>query len=505
MNFRITREPWTNLATGAIVIPLFEDEDPSQGFPAKLDSLLGGLLAEVRETGEWKGRFGQLMTVHRPVGLSSSRAILFGAGKQESLTVSALRRLMAVLMCKLREQDLPSVAVLLRDDQNTALAVQAAVEGLLVGSFDVGEFKTDEKNKAFSGEILLAWEGGLPGDESEITRALGKGEILGSATNLARSMVNQPANRFHPVRLAETATEISGRFGLEIEIFGEPEMRRRQMNCILAVSQGSSQPARFVILRHLKAPDPARPPVVLVGKGVTFDSGGLSLKPAQSMEDMKNDKAGACAVLAAMQAIAQLQLPVNVVALLPAVENLPSGRAQKPGDVIRSMSGKTVEVLNTDAEGRLILADALHFAKSLEPDCVVDIATLTGAVVVALGQIQAGIFSNDDRLFDDLMKSAALSGERFWRLPLDDDYRREIESHVADIKNMGSRWGGAITGAKFLQEFVGEIPWCHIDMAGVDAFPENDELKGPTGFGVRTLAEFVMLRQGVTAGTRIPE
>ncbi len=505
MKFRITPEPWTSLATGAIVIPLFEDEEPDQGFPASLDSLLGGLLAELRETGEWKGRFGQLMTVHRPAGLSSSRVMLLGAGKQGSLAVSGLRRLMAILMNKLRGQDLPSIAVLLRDEENAAFAAQAAVEGLLIGSFDVGEFKTDEKNKAFSGEVVLVWEGGVPGDQADIEKALLKGEILGSATNLARSMVNQPANRFHPVRLAETATEISGRFGLEIEVLGEPEMSEREMNCILAVSQGSSQPPRFIILRYLKAPDPARPPVVLIGKGVTFDSGGLSLKPAQSMEDMKNDKAGACAVLAAMQAIAESRLPVNVVALLPAVENLPGGRAQKPGDVIRSMSGKTIEVLNTDAEGRLILADALHFAHSLEPDCVVDIATLTGAVMVALGQFQAGIFSNDDHLFDDLMKSAAISGERFWRLPLDEDYRREIESRVADIKNTGSRWGGAITAAKFLQEFVGEIPWCHIDMAGVDAFPDSDELKGPTGFGVRTLVEFVMMRGGVTAGTRIPE
>jgi len=497
MRFRITPEPWTKLATSAVVIPLFEDEEPAQGFPAELDSLLGGLLAELKETGEWKGKFGQLMTVHRPAGLSSPRAILLGAGKQGSLTVSALRRLMTLLMNKLKGQNLTSIGVLLRDQKDAPAAAQAAVEGLLVGSFDVGEFKTNEKNREFSGEVVLAWQGDLTSDEPEIEKAIRQGEILGDATNLARSLVNQPANRLHPVRLAEKATEISGRFGLEIEILGEPEMKEREMNCILAVSQGSDQPARFIILRHLKAPDPSRPPVVLIGKGVTFDSGGLSLKPAQSMEDMKNDKAGACAVVAAMGAIAQLQLPANVIALLPAVENLPGGRAQKPGDVIRSMSGKTVEVLNTDAEGRLILADALHFATSLEPDCVIDIATLTGAVVVALGQVQAGIFSNDEALFNDFMKSAAISGERFWRLPLDDDYRRDIESRVADIKNVGSRWGGAITGAKFLQEFVGDTPWCHIDMAGVDSFPDNDELKGPTGFGVRTLTEFVILRHSL--------
>lgn len=494
MRFRVTSESWSRLTTSAVVLPLYEDEDARAGLAAELDSMLGGLLGELLETGEWKGKWGQLLTVHRPAGIASPRVIFLGAGKQNAFTTRSLRRLMAALMNKIKGQDLTSVAVLVRMNHDGGLALQAAVEGLLIGSFEVGEFKTNERGKTFSGEIVFISPGVPAGDEPETTTALTKGEILGNATNLARSLVNQPANRIHPTQLAETATRIAEKFGLEIEIFGEPEMRERGMNCILAVAQGSDQPARFIILRHLKAPDPARPPVVLIGKGVTFDSGGLSLKTAQSMEDMKNDKAGACAVLAAMQAIAQLQVPANVVGLIPAVENLPGGRAQKPGDVIRSMSGKTVEVLNTDAEGRLILADALHFATSLQAECVVDIATLTGAVMVALGQVQAGVFSNNDPLCESLMQAASRSGERVWRLPLDDDYRREIESRVADIKNTGSRWGGAITAAKFLQEFVGDVPWCHVDMAGVDSFADQDELKGPTGFGVRTLVEFVALR-----------
>ncbi len=497
MRFRATAEPWNRLVTSAVVIPLYEDESTEPpGVATELDSVLGGLLSELRTTGEWKGKWGQLLTLYRAAGVASPRIILLGAGKQSLFTIAALRRLMAALMNKVKSQELASVAVLMRSDYDDALALQASVEGILVGSFDVGEFKTNERGKSFSGEIVFVSPSPAAADETQQANALAKGEILGNATNLARGLVNQPANRLHPAGLAETATRIAEEFGLEVQVLGVPEMQEQGMNCVLAVSQGSDQPARFIILRHLKAPDPAQPPLVLVGKGVTFDSGGLSLKPAQSMEDMKNDKAGACAVLAAMQAIAQLQVPANVVALLPSVENLPGGRAQKPGDVIRSMSGKTVEVLNTDAEGRLILADALHFAASLQPACVVDIATLTGAVMVALGQLQAGIFCNKDLLFEDFMKAAALSGERLWRLPLDDDYRREIESRVADIKNTGSRWGGAITAAKFLQEFVGDTPWCHVDMAGVDSFPDNDELKGPTGFGVRTLVEFVILRQG---------
>jgi leucyl aminopeptidase len=233
--------------------------------------------------------------------------------------------------------------------------------------------------------------------------------------------------------------------------------------------------------------------VVFIGKGVTFDSGGVSLKPAQSMEEMKADKAGACAVLAAIQAVAQLQVPRNVVALLPVVENLPGGKAQRPGDVIRSMSGKTIEVVNTDAEGRLILADALCYAREeFDPAGIVDIATLTGACVVALGRVRAGLFSNNDAWCERLLQAANRCGEKLWRLPLDSEYRKEIESQIADVKNVGNRWGGAITAAKFLQEFVGETPWCHIDIAGVDLFHENQVLEGPTGFGVFTLTQLAL-------------
>jgi leucyl aminopeptidase len=258
------------------------------------------------------------------------------------------------------------------------------------------------------------------------------------------------------------------------------------------VARGSDEPARFIVLKHLGAPEIEGRAAVFIGKGVTFDSGGISLKPAQSMEEMKADKAGACAVLATMQAVAQLQVKRNVIGIIPAVENLPSGRAQRPGDVIRSMSGKTIEVINTDAEGRLILADAIHYAKQYQPEYIVDIATLTGACVVALGHVRAGLFCNDEELYERLLRAAEISGERFWRLPLDSEYRKEIESQIADIRNVGSRWGGAVTAAKFLQEFVDNVPWCHIDMAGVDVYQENQEGKGPTGFGVRTFVHMVL-------------
>src|SRR5690606_32896872 len=320
-----------------------------------------------------------------------------------------------------------------------------------------------------------------------------RGCVLGEAANRARLWVNEPGNLFGPVTLAERAREIAEKYGLQIEVLGEPEMVELGMNAILAVARGSDEPARFIVLKHLGDPSPDAPPAGLIGRGVPFESGGLSLKPSQAMEDMKADKAGACAVLAAMQAIASLQLRCNLVALLPAVEDLPSGRAQRPGDVIRSMCGKTIEVLNTDAEGRLILADSLCYARQqLNPRYIIDVATLTGACIVALGHLRAGLFSNDDALCSRLLEASSRSGELLWRLPLDDEYQKEIESDIADIKNVGSRWGGAITAAKFLQAFVGDTPWCHLDIAGVDIYPEKHEMKGPTGFGVRTLVELIL-------------
>jgi leucyl aminopeptidase len=314
-----------------------------------------------------------------------------------------------------------------------------------------------------------------------------RGEVLARAANCARRLVDEPGNQLGPKRLAEEARKAAERHGLEIEIWDEPQMVERGMNAVLAVGRGSDQPPRFIILKYPGGGE-ARP-LVLVGKGVTFDSGGLSLKPTQSMEDMKADKAGACAVLSAVQAMAELGVKRNVVVLIPAVENLPSGRAQRPGDVIRSLSGKTIEVLNTDAEGRLILADALHFARSLNPLCIVDVATLTGACVVALGQFRAGLFCNNEAFYGDLTLAAKRAGEKYWRLPLDDEYRKELDSRIADLKNVGSRWGGAVVAAKFLQEFIGDVPWCHLDIAGVDQFPDGAEIKGPTGFAVRTLVE----------------
>ena len=380
---------------------------------------------------------------------------------------------------QINSHHLKRLAIYCRGILETRLSAQATIEAALMATYDADDYKTKDHSKNLVEEIIFVSNKRLNG--IKVQEAMDRGQILGEATNLARKIANEPGNRISPSRLAEKSKDVATGCGLEIKILGEPEMRKMGMNTVLAVAEGSNEPARFIILKHFGAQSDEDKPIVLVGKGVTFDSGGLSLKPPGSMEEMKLDKSGACAVLAAMQAIAQLRVDKNVVGLIPAVENLPGGKAIRPGDVIQSMSGKTIEILNTDAEGRLILADALFYAQQLTPQYIVDLATLTGACVVALGHLQAGLFSNNDTVCEKLLLASERSGEKFWRLPLDDEYRKDLDTQIADIK----------TAAKFLQEFVGEIPWCHIDMAGVDLFRKGQKVKGPTGFGVRTLVEMV--------------
>jgi leucyl aminopeptidase len=497
MRVSLSSTSWEQMQCDALIVPFFEDESSEDELPAALNQRLEGLLDQVKTAGEWKGKFGEILTLHRPPGLRADRLILLGAGKRDSYEQAAVKRLMMLAMYRVKEHELQKVAVYRRSRLPLTLAVQAAVEGLVLGSHQIDEYKTQRKSKSFGGEIILLSE--ADGSSEEYQEAIRRGEVLAQATNMARSLVNEPGNRVNPAQLAAKARDIAEKYNLQVDVLGEPEMEEKGMNAVLAVARGSDEAAQFIVLRHFGAADSEEQPLVFVGKGVTFDSGGLSLKPARSMEDMKTDKAGACAVLGAMQAIAQLQVGANVVGLIPAVENLPSGRAQRPGDIIRSMSGKTIEVLDTDAEGRLILADALHYATLLNPRFIVDFATLTGSVVVALGFLRAGLFSNDDQLVEEFLEAAERSGEKFWRLPLDDEYRKELDSRIADIKNIGSRWAGAVTAAKFLEEFVGKTPWLHVDMAGLDSFPDTDDIKGPTGFGVRTLAELAL---GSVSATR---
>ncbi len=491
MKIRLIQSEWSAIECDALLLPVFEDDNLDEGVPGEVNRLLNGLLSELRDNGEWQGRVGDLTVIYRPSGLAVGRLILLGSGPRAKYDTATIRTVIMNAVYKVKAYSLKRVVVYRRSDVDPDHAAQAAVEGVVLGTYDTDGYKTIDRSKTRIEEILFATGAPLPVDKVEA--AMKRGEVLAQASNLARTLVNEPGNRLGPPQLAEKAKEVAERVGLEIEILGEPEIEELGMLSIMAVARGSDEPARFIILKHFGGSPPDAPPIVLVGKGVTFDSGGLSLKPPASMVDMKTDKAGGCAVLAAMQAIAQLQIPSNVVGLIPAAENLPSARAQRPGDVIRSMSGKTIEVVNTDAEGRLLLADAMHYAQRFKPRFMVDLATLTGACVIALGKQRAGLFGNSERLRDWILEASAIAGEPVWPLPVDPDHLRELKSEIADLKNMGDRWGGASIAAAFLQEFVGGVEWAHLDIAGVDLFKECGPIKGPTGFGVRTLVELVSL------------
>jgi leucyl aminopeptidase len=369
-------------------------------------------------------------------------------------------------------------------------SARAVAEGCLLGAYLYRRHMTKDENGHEVEEIILLEEDSAELDA--VKDGLEKGRMMAGAVLMARDMVNEPANHMTPAHMAEMARNVASRHGLEITVMDRAHMEKEKMGALLGVARGTAEPPRFIVLSYRG--DPSRKEVTgLVGKGLTFDSGGISLKPQEFMSDMKGDMSGGAVVIAAMDAIAQMKPAVNVTALIPATENLPGGRALKPGDVLKASNGKTIEVVNTDAEGRLILADALSYAVKNGLNPIVDLATLTGACHVALGDLYAGLFSNDSPLAGRLVRSANEGGEKLWQLPLPDEYRELNKSDIADIKNSGGRYGGAITAALFLQEFVGDTPWAHIDIAGPFMTDKTHGalVKGATGFGVRTLVRFV--------------
>ena len=363
----------------------------------------------------------------------------------------------------------------------------------MYASYELDLYKTrDNESKNVETLQLLFDRNATRG---EVEEGIRRGIITGDATNYARTLSNEPSNILTPAQFAERAVTMGEKAGLAVQILEREDLEKLGMNTLLAVSRGSEEPPKLIVLR-IKGQEKRRmrsPLCALVGKGVTFDSGGISIKPSEKMEEMKGDMAGGAAVLGAMLALAQLRPRHPVIGLIPAVENLPSGKAIKPGDVVKSYLGKTIEIINTDAEGRLILADAMAYARTLGAGCIVDIATLTGAVAIALGHVNAGILGTDQKTIDRIRHNCSITGEKFWQLPLDDEYRKAIRSEIADIKNVGNRTAGAITAAKFLQEFVEDTPWVHMDIAGVDLDSDGRPFacKGATGFGVRTLVQLL--------------
>jgi leucyl aminopeptidase len=492
------------LQTQLLVLHIFERDREAVGFVAKVDKLYGGAISRILGSGDFAARRNDALMVYPPdASVGISRVLLVGVGKREDHTVERLRQAVGTAVRVAERMSITEMSVSvghvhhLSETMGDFYSGLAAVEAAVLASWDFRELKTQAEESAPRSTLesltLLAHD---EDERAELDRAANHGAITARAANFARSLQARPGNMATPTFLAERAGELAERHGLGITVLDRAAIRAEGMGALLAVARGSSEEPRFIVLEYRGGREGAKP-LVLVGKGVTFDSGGISIKPAERMEDMKYDMSGAAAVLGAMQGIAELGFKVNVVALVPATENLPSGEALKPGDVIRSHLGRTIEVINTDAEGRLILADALSYARRYEPAAIVDCATLTGACVIALGHHAIGLMGNNGVLIDQVRAAGQRTGERCWPLPLWDEYREQIQSTVADIRNSGGRPAGAITAGWFLKEFVSEdVPWVHLDIAGT-AYREEAApylRKGAAGVPTRLLIEWVRAR-----------
>jgi len=478
MKITLERHPAEQIAAAALIVPVFEGEKESR-FGA----------APLIDAGEVSGKAGELTLLHNPAGAAAARVLLAGGGKADRFDAAELRRLVAAAVRFLKERKVLSAAAVLEGNRAAGEFVTAAVEGAILGDFEPDRHKTGDDKRALESFSVVC-----PGGAAELDAAVSRGQVLAEAQNFTRALANEPANLLTPLKMAAAARQIAGEQGLECEVLERAELERLGMGALLGVAQGSAEPPALVVIRYRPRKAASSAHLGLIGKGVTFDTGGISIKPFEGMEKMKYDMCGGAAMIGAMRAIAQLKPPLAVTAFIPCVENMPGGRAQRPGDIVTAMSGKTIEVLNTDAEGRLILADAMAYARKQGCTHLVDAATLTGAIVVALGHIHVGLFSNDDALRDRVLAAARAEGERMWPMPLDDDYKEGLKTPFADIANVGSRWGGAITAAIFLKEFAEDTPWVHLDIAGTayldDAKPHMP--KGPTGVPVRTLVRLAM-------------
>ena len=486
-----------DVETELLVVPVCEGGNDA--VPNELDMATGGELGRARSRGEFRPRPNALFLTPVVSGAWKSRRVaLLGAGSGGDGILRRLRSAAATLAIEARRRRIGEVAVVLSGMAPPDLAGQALTEGLLLGGFEDHRYKTTTAVQTSTPPLtrceLLVCSSQLEAVAVRVNR----GVVLGTSANLARELANEPANVLTPSVFADRATRAVSAHGIEVEVLEEDAIRELGMGLLLGVSQGSVEPPRLLVLRHTP-PDSAPDRVLgLVGKGVTFDSGGISLKTPEGMERMKQDMAGGAAVVGAMRAIGALKLPVPVVGVVPMTENMPGGQATRPGDILTSASGLTVEVLNTDAEGRLILADALWYARQLGATHLVDVATLTGSCVIALGKVSSGLFGHPGTWVDELRAASEQSGERVWPLPLYDEYRDQLRSEMADLANVGGRPAGACTAASFLQAFAGGLPWAHLDVAGTawadDSKP--DQAKGATGVMVRTLTELASQSAG---------
>jgi len=468
---------------------------------------LGGAIEQVVKLGDFKGKTGTSAIVYGSNRIGASRVLIVGLGEQKKATIDTIRQAAALAANKAVGMKTKSLALAIHKPFggifDTGLAAQALAEGIYYGSFRYDEYITSDEDGR-SDSLVVEVIDDNAAKTKRLEDGLLKGAIIGKAQSYARALASRPGNVINPPSLAAEAKKLArSTKGLSCTVLDEKQLAKLGMGGILAVGGGSKTPPRLIVVKYAPRGKAKRlPTVALVGKAITFDSGGISIKPAQNMEQMKLDKTGGIAVLAAAKAAAELKLPINLYAIVPSAENMPSGTSYRPGDIVTTYSGKTVEIQNTDAEGRMILCDALHYAVKKNCDVIIDIATLTGSCVVALGTFMAGLMSNDERLGKDIEKAAKTSGENVWQLPCGDEYAEEMKSKIADLKNSGGRWGGACTAAAFLRQFVGDKKWAHLDIAGVDCFekPTASTAEGASAFGVRLLTTYLMNLTGTKAG-----
>ncbi|MGZ6376906.1 MAG: leucyl aminopeptidase [Ktedonobacterales bacterium] len=509
MDVRVSTRDVQQFDGDAVAVGVFSDDKELVGPAGTLDEAMAGVLSGLRASGEITGAADEVTLLHTLGKIEPERVAIIGLGPRSRFTLDRVRRAASIACRVLRKTGAQRVGLALawaESGLNLAQAARAASEGALLGLYEFSRYKSS-KNSGNNGSNGSAnGESSSPaktiesitilgrGREPALRAAVERGQILAEATNFARDLGNEPPNVLTPTELAERARCAAEQVGLECEIFGPDKMRELGMGALLGVAQGSAQEPRFIILRYrggaANEPGPA-----FVGKGITFDTGGISLKPGADMDAMKMDMCGGAAVIGAMMAIGRLKPAINVTGIVPATENMPGGKAYRPGDILRAMNGKTIEILNTDAEGRLVLADGVSYAVSKGHTPIVDAATLTGAIVIALGHQRAGLFSNDETLQRNVQTASEIAGERLWPMPMDAEYDTQIRSEIADMKQVGGRPAGSITAAKVIGNFAGDTPWAHLDIAGVNARDrrEPDGDKGATGFGVRTFVELATL------------
>ena len=490
MNFNLHSDSPAEIQSECLVVVALDHGEGSNN-QAKVFSTDAGVIEaahDVIQSGEVTGKLYETTLVHRPHGLKAKRLLLIGGGKAKSFSTVELRRIAGTAVRTLKAKNIKTFAIVAPDLHSGSVdSIKSVVEGALVAGFDPDVYKSDRKVQAIEAITIVT-----DADKKVAETAVNEGRILGESQNFTRVMVNEPSNRMTPTKMGEMAKQMASEVGIKCEVYGADKIKELKMGAFWSVAQGSDEPPALIVMTYEPQGAPDKPVLALVGKGVTFDTGGISIKPADGMEKMKYDMAGGATMIGAMRAIALLKPKMKVIGIVCATENMPSGKAQKPGDVQIAMSGKSIEIINTDAEGRLVLADGLHYARQLGATHLIDAATLTGACVIALASVNVGVFANDDAMAHDWAQAHKRAGEKMWRLPLDPEYGDMIRSNIADIVNSGGRWGGAVTAAMFLKEFVADTPWIHLDIAGTAWIEDNKAwiAKGPSGVAVRTLVEY---------------